>query len=42
MRIQFVNSTVDFVIYIANYLAISHTWAGKRAGETRQCAGSIL
>lgn len=43
MHIQFVNSTVDFVIYIANYSAVSHTWAGERAGEreSRQCVGSF-
>lgn len=43
MHIQFVNSTVDFVIYIANYSAVSHTWAGERerGRESRQCVGSF-
>lgn len=44
MHIQFVNSTVDFVIYIANYSAVSHTWGrreSRRERESRQCVGSF-
>lgn len=42
MHIQFVNSTVDSVIYIANDFPKSHAQAGERVEKAGLCAGSRL